>query len=247
MAIEQGAKHLLEATAHIKGQLDHTKKLRRQKSKALSYDEKDMLDRVIGATEKAVDSASNVLEPARVDMKTYDGQLRLSTRLQFVIPDVAQISACQSKLTNAGSDINTALAMLCNKEGSQETSRSRTPSLLVSTATPEYRESEWLHASKQMNNRKRRGGIAPNASLTSSSSDLRSSFGSPAELEDISRPVPVQLFEFLDKDIYDGLEVDDRSEKLEAPIVLEQTEKMLKVLTGTARSRSWLEHYSNAR
>lgn len=189
MAVEQDAKDLLETTAQISSQLEHAKKLRRQKSDVLRYDEKDMVDRVIDTSEQTIHSVASLAEPVRVDMKTSGGQVRLTTRLQFVFRDMAQIPLCLSKLGIAGSNINHILTILYSREDPRERPRSDTPRHRTSPNPPTYQEpewSEWLYASRQKNLRKRPTGMAGSVSSMSSHSDLQLSSGSISELADTS-------------------------------------------------------------
>ncbi|KAK4545933.1 hypothetical protein LTR36_002497 [Oleoguttula mirabilis] len=113
VAVDQEAKDLLKTTAQINNQLEHAKRLRRQKSFCLSTDEKDMVDRVFSSTEEAVSTVASLVEPARADMKVSGGRVKFATRMQFVFRDSAHIPVSLTKLSIAGGNLNMAITILC--------------------------------------------------------------------------------------------------------------------------------------
>lgn len=143
VAVDQEAKDLLKTTSQISCQLEHAKKLRRQKSFCLSTDEKEMVDKVFTSTEEAVASVASLVEPARADMRVTGGRVKFATRMQFVFRDSAHIPVSLTRLSIAGGNLNMAICVLCAKEGAGEPrlgNDSRSP--------PSYQDSEWLHASR---------------------------------------------------------------------------------------------------
>ncbi|KAK5011421.1 hypothetical protein LTR28_003250 [Elasticomyces elasticus] len=160
IAVEKEARDLLETTSHISRQLDHAKKLRRQKSAFLSKDEKNMVDDIVDGTANAVKNVAALVEPARADMQVSGGQVRLGTRLLFVFRDMAQIPVSLAKLNIANTNLNMAIGMLYTKERPRETWGGRVANPHDSKPLPTYRESEWLYAQRQQNLRRRASAIS---------------------------------------------------------------------------------------
>ncbi|KAK3672448.1 hypothetical protein LTR78_007755 [Recurvomyces mirabilis] len=169
VAVDQEAKDLLKTTSQISCQLEHAKKLRRQKSFCLSTDEKEMVDRVFTSTEEAVATVASLVEPARADMRVTGGRVKFATRMQFVFRDSAHIPVSLTRLSIAGGNLNMAICVLCAKEGSRESRPGND-----SKSPPSYQDSEWLHATRHRNLRKRESAAsfttlsdnAPRFSLT---------------------------------------------------------------------------------
>ncbi|KAK4998502.1 hypothetical protein LTR66_002289 [Elasticomyces elasticus] len=139
IAVEKEARDLLEITSHISRQLDHAKKLRRQKSASLSKDEKNMVDDIVDGTANAVKNVAALVEPARADM---------------------QVSVSLAKLNIVNTNLNMAIGMLCTKERPRESWGGRVANPRDSKPLPTYQESEWLYAQRQQNLRRRASAMS---------------------------------------------------------------------------------------
>lgn len=246
VAVGQEAKDLLETTAQINNELAHARKLRRQKSSLLSSDEKAMIDQVFASTDRAVGTVASLVEPARADMKVSGGHVRLSTHMQFVFRDQAHIPVSLSKLGIAGSNLNMAITVLCNKDGPRDSSSWRKPNSRDTHQPPTYRESEWLFALRRKNLQRRASATALHGKTGSSCHSLRSPPSSIAELpaesvymndeesiSTVSDGIPIH--QYLDADS------NNTPSRTETP-TLAPPEDRPPYLTGRARTRSWLEY-----
>ncbi|KAL1634493.1 hypothetical protein SLS58_010646 [Diplodia intermedia] len=113
--VEKQARDVLEISDGMKKLLQHTRKLRRQKSQLLSAEEKAMIDGELERAEKAVATVALLVEPARADMQTNNGNVSIATRGLFVLRDSPKITASLSRLQFAYHGLCTAMGILCNR------------------------------------------------------------------------------------------------------------------------------------
>jgi hypothetical protein len=154
-AVGEQARDLLDSTEHVSNSLETTKVLRRQKSMHLDTTEKEWIDKVIVDAGKTLNNVAALIEPVRVDMQTGFGRVGLINRGIFVFRDSPKVNTNLTRLNITSQSLNTALNILCNREG-----QARSPSLHTSSpekrpcslslncagsSPPTYEESEFLN------------------------------------------------------------------------------------------------------
>lgn len=183
-AVQQEAKDLLEITSQTTVKLAQAKGLRRQKSDLLSRLEKSLIADAFRAAEKAIETVSKLVEPARADLAVSGGpdvgRVGLKTRLQFVFRDSNKIPVSLQKLNIASSDLNMAISMLNAKDAVRHPQPDGTTRADYKPP-PTYQESEFLHHSRQRNMQRRESMAflrsnrmpveSPNSSIATPSED----------------------------------------------------------------------------
>ncbi len=124
-AVGEQTRDLLDTTSQVSSTLQHAQVLRRQRSGLLNSTEKKWVDDVLQASERAVGNVAALIEPARVDMQTNFNRIKLRTRSQFILRDSPKVQVQLGRLGIAAHGLNTAMGVLCHREGS--TSSVRTP------------------------------------------------------------------------------------------------------------------------
>jgi len=118
-AVGEQTRDLLDTTKHIDDSMRNVRIVRRQKSALLTATEKEWIDREISNSEKAVSDVARLIEPARVDMQTSKSarDIRFKNRVMFVLKDSPNVTVQLTKLSIATQGLNTAMGILCNREG----------------------------------------------------------------------------------------------------------------------------------
>jgi hypothetical protein len=116
-AVGEQTRDLLDTTSQVSSTLQHCKVLRRQRSGLLNVTEKKWIDDVLQASDKAVGNVAALIEPARVDMQTQCNKIRFFTRGQFILRDSPKVQVQLGRLGIAAHSLNTAMGVLCNREG----------------------------------------------------------------------------------------------------------------------------------
>ena len=154
-AVGEQTRDLLDSTTHVETSLEAVRTLRRQKSCHLDVTEKRWIDDVLINTEKTLGNVAALIEPARVDMQTKFGRVGFVNRGLFVFRDSPKVGTNLSRLNLASQSLNTAMNILCMREGRAIASpiektvphRSSVASLRRTDALPPptYIESEFLN------------------------------------------------------------------------------------------------------
>ena len=116
-AVGEQTRDLLDSTNHVEASLEVVRTLRRQKSSHLDPTEKRWIDDVLINTEKTLGNVATLIEPARVDMQTKFGRVGFVNRGLFVFRDSPKVGTNLSRLNLAGQSLNTAMNILCTREG----------------------------------------------------------------------------------------------------------------------------------
>lgn len=119
-AVGEQTRDLLDTTKYIDDSTRHVRLVRRQKSALLTATEKEWIDGQIRNCEKAVRDVAALIEPARVDMQTRSNNtrdIRFKNRVMFVLRDSPNVAVQLTKLSIATQGLNTAMGVLCNREG----------------------------------------------------------------------------------------------------------------------------------
>ena len=116
-AVGEQTRDLLDSTNHIETSLQAVKTLRRQKSCHLDATEKRWIDDVLINTEKTLGNVATLIEPARVDLQTKFGSVGFVNRGLFVFRDSPKVGTNLSRLNLASQSLNTAMNILCAREG----------------------------------------------------------------------------------------------------------------------------------
>ncbi|KAF7506548.1 hypothetical protein GJ744_011694 [Endocarpon pusillum] len=117
-AVGEQTRDLLDTTSQVSSTLEHAHVLRRQRSGLLNSTEKKWIDDVLQASERAVGNVAALIEPARVDMQTKFNKIKLLTRSQFILRDSPKVQVQLGRLGIAAQGLNTAMAVLCHRDGS---------------------------------------------------------------------------------------------------------------------------------
>jgi len=164
-AVGEQTRDLLDSTNHVETCLEVVRTLRRQKSSHLDPTEKRWIDDVLINTEKTLGNVAALIEPARVDMQTKFGRVGFVNRGLFVFRDSPKVGTNLSRLNLAGQSLNTAMNILCTREGRAITGpgeKSTLPGTDVAQQArndaqppPPYVESEFLNRrrNKHLSNR----------------------------------------------------------------------------------------------
>ncbi|KAB2570460.1 hypothetical protein BFW01_g5172 [Lasiodiplodia theobromae] len=145
--VEKQAKDVLEISNGMKKMLQHTRRLRRQKSQLLSTLEKDMIDTELSHAEKAVANLALLVEPARADMHIHNGNVTVATRGLFVLRDLPKITASLSRLQFAYYGLCTVMGILCNR-GSVPTYPKHEVQPEPKYPPPSYEDSQFLNSKR---------------------------------------------------------------------------------------------------
>lgn len=158
-AVGEQTRDLLDSTKHVDTSLQAVRTLRRQKSCHLDVIEKRWIDEVLINTEKTLGNVATLIEPARVDMQTKFGRVGFVNRGLFVFRDSPKVGTNLSRLNLASQSLNTAMNILCTREGRAVTSpteknaphRSDSANQTRNDAEfpPPYIESEFLNRRRQ--------------------------------------------------------------------------------------------------
>ena len=116
-AVGESTRDLLNSTKHIQNTMRTVRVLRRQKSLHLERTEKEWIDDVLINTEKTLGNVAQLIEPARVEMQTKHGSIGLLNRGIFVFRDSPKVATNLSRLGLASQSLNTAMNILCSREG----------------------------------------------------------------------------------------------------------------------------------
>ncbi|ERF72080.1 hypothetical protein EPUS_04998 [Endocarpon pusillum Z07020] len=117
-AVGEQTRDLLDTTSQVSSTLQHAQVLRRQRSGLLNSTEKKWIDDVLQASERAVGNVAALIEPARVDMQTNFSKIKLLTRSQFILRDSPKVQVQLGRLGIAAQGLNTAMGVLCHRDGS---------------------------------------------------------------------------------------------------------------------------------
>ncbi len=125
-AVGEQTRDLLDTTSQVSSTLQHAQVLRRQRSAHLNSTEKKWIDDVLQASDRAVGNVAALIEPARVDMQTNFNKIKLLTRSQFILRDSPKVQVQLGRLGIAAQGLNTAMGVLCHREGSISSVRTPT-------------------------------------------------------------------------------------------------------------------------
>jgi hypothetical protein len=164
-AVGEQTRDLLDTTKHIDDAMRNVRIVRRQKSALLTVTEKEWIDREIKNSEKAVRDVAALIEPARVDMQKSNStkDIRFKNRVLFVLRDSPNVAVQLTKLSIATQGLNTAMGVLCNREGYADPGKlhggtvkrlDRRSSSPAQKAPPSYELSQFM-------NRRRTTGVVP--------------------------------------------------------------------------------------
>jgi hypothetical protein len=188
-AVGEQTRDLLDSTTHVETSLEAVRTLRRQKSRHLDATEKRWIDDVLINTEKTLGNVATLIEPARVDMQTKFGRVGFVNRGLFVFRDSPKVGTNLSRLNLASQSLNTAMNVLCMREGRTAISPTGQNALHMSDPTnymrndakppPTYIESEFL--------KRRRHTHTSRTTVSRCSSSV--SLGTVEEKPDLPAPV----------------------------------------------------------
>jgi hypothetical protein len=119
-AVDEQARNLLDTTTHVDSTLTSVRTLRRQKSTHLSPTEKKWIDDILSNTDKTLKNVCALIEPARVDMKTKFGKVGFKNKVAFILRDSPRVGTNLARLGIASQSLNTAMGVLCGREGARQ-------------------------------------------------------------------------------------------------------------------------------
>lgn len=250
VAVEKEARDLLETTSSVNRQLDHARKLRRQRSILLNNDEKKMIDDIFETTEKAVNTVAGLVEPARADMAVSgglpSGRVNFDTRIVFVFRDSARIPVSLAKLNVAHGSLAIALNVLSSKNAPRDSWGGRASSS-DRRHPPSYGESEWLHAQRLRNLRRRASALLsdarhPPAQPEQFADPINEDCDDTASINTAEAQMPPEDEVDVTNEARTEVNVNAEEDisRARPPIAVPLTRR----LTARERNKAWLEHQS---
>lgn len=112
---QTNAKDLLETISQVASDIKSAKEFRCRKACLLGDNGTAKLDKVIKSTETAMAGLEELVEPARVDMAVNYGQVRVRTRIMWIMRDSNKVGAALGRLMIASGRLHSQMIMMNSK------------------------------------------------------------------------------------------------------------------------------------
>lgn len=239
LAVGEQTKSLLATINQVDGQLAHAKALRRQKSGLLSANEKTNIADTFTSTEEALANVAALVERARADAQVYGGQLRLNTRMHFVLKDSPNIAVSLTQLGIANQQLNAAVIILHTTVPRivvQHSATTKDGFHPERKAPPSYEESQFISVARNRNLRKRASALAVKRSTTCGGAVMLEPFEMSEDRSESRGD------SFLDVDFDRASLVDSIADSLiSLPSQQRMVDEPRSHVLGRVRSRRWLD------
>lgn len=158
-AVDEQAQGLLSTVQQVAGQLDDARLLRREKSRLFTDFEKRMFDDTFRHCEDAIKHVASMAERSRADMDVSGGQIRMNTRLVFVLRNSPGTNVSLTQLGIASHSLNATIVQLNSRDSRPSSSLGYLPMQPPRQdewkPPPTYGESQFLSSGRRRNMQRR--------------------------------------------------------------------------------------------